>query len=299
MPTIQATKSHPMINLTDEMPSILFDTHTSRLNYAQQQRITRLCIRCALLLMQYGAESVVVVDLTKRLGAALGIDGVECGLSLNAVTLTTLYQGRCITTVRNTVHQGINVSILVQIQQIILSAENHQANQSHCLNTQSHDACINSIEQGFDAIYQTVYSNHLVSFFVGVSCASFAYLNGATLLIALITLIASFVAMRLRMYLLKQHFNPFVVAMITAFTATLLAALAYFLNLGANADIAVAASVLLLVPSFPIINALSDILKGYMNMGVGRWMFATMLTLSACVGIVMTLIFLRIPHWGL
>ena len=105
--------------------------------------------------------------------------------------------------------------------------------------------------------------------------------------------------MRLRMYLLKQHFNPFVVAMITAFTATLLAALAYFLNLGTNADIAVAASVLLLVPSFPIINALSDILKGYMNMGVGRWMFATMLTLSACVGIVMTLIFLRIPHWGL
>ena len=53
-----------------------------------------------------------------------------------------------------------------------------------------------------------------------------------------------------------------------------------------------------LYPSFPIINALSDILKGYMNMGVGRWMFATMLTLSACVGIVMTLIFLRIPHWG-
>ena len=249
MPTIQATKSHPMINLADEMPSILFDTHPSRLNYAQQQRITRLCIRCALLLMQYGAESVVVVDLTKRLGAALGIDGVECGLSFNAVTLTTLYQGRCITTVRNTVHQGINVSILVQIQQIILSAENHQANQSHCLNTQSHDACISSVEQGFDAIYQTVYSNHLVSFFVGVSCASFAYLNGATLVIALITFIASFVAMRLRMYLLKQHFNPFVVAMITAFTATLLAALAYFLNLGTNADIAVAASVLLLVPS--------------------------------------------------
>ena len=128
---------------------------------------------------------------------------------------------------------------------------------------------------------------------MGVSCASFAYLNGATLVIALITFIASFVAMRLRMYLLKQHFNPFVVAMITAFTATLLAALAYFLNLGTNADIAVAASVLLLVPSFPIINALSDILKGYMNMGVGRWMFATMLTLSACVGIVMTLIFLE------
>ena len=38
------------------------------LSYEEQQRITRLCVRCALLLMQYGAESVVAVDLTKRLG---------------------------------------------------------------------------------------------------------------------------------------------------------------------------------------------------------------------------------------
>lgn len=259
---------------------------TAGISYHEQQRITRLCVRCALLLMQYGAESVVVVDLTKRLGVALGVDGVECGLSFNAVTLTTLYQGRCITTVRNTVHQGINVSILVQIQQIVLRAEAQRL-------------AIDAIETQFDHMDRSTYPSVLMAFFVGLSCACFAYLNGGDLPIVLITLVAGFSAMQMRLFLARHHFNPFVVVILTAFMATLLGASAYFLQLGDNGDIAVAASVLLLVPSFPIINALSDILKGYMNMGVGRSMYAIMLSLSACVGIVIALILLQIPHWGL
>lgn len=262
-------------------------------NYLMQQRITRLCVRCALLFMQYGGESAVVVDLTKRLGVALGVDGVECGLSFNAVTLTTIFQERCITTVRNTVHQGINVSILVQIQQIILQVE--QQNRQGELSVQM----IDEVERAFDSLDRNTYPNAVMSLFVGLSCAAFAYLHSQQWSVALVTLVAGFVAMRMRLFLSAHHFNPFVVVIITAFFATLLGAGAYFLQLGTHADIAVAASVLLLVPSFPIINALSDILKGYINMGVGRWMFATMLTLSACVGIVIALILLQIPHWGL
>lgn len=265
------------------------------ISYEEQQRITRLCVRCALLFMQYGGESAVVVDLTKRLGTSLGVGGVECALSFNAVTLTTLYNGRCITTARNTVHQGINVSILVQIQQIVMHAETALKNEH----------LIDEVESRFDGIDRGTYPKNLMSLFVGLSCASFAYLNDGNFIIALITLIAGFFAMRTRLYLSDHHFNPFVVVIITAFVATVLGAMAYFLDsggfveLGDTADIAVAASVLLLVPSFPIINALSDILKGYINMGVGRWMFASMLTLSACVGIVIALILLQIPHWGL
>lgn len=265
------------------------------LSHEDQQRITRLCVRCALLLMQYGAESVVVVDLTKRLGMSLGVTGVECALSFNAITLTTLYQGRCITTARNTVHQGINVNILVQIQQIVLDIE-RQKNQS----TQNFDEyLVSDIEHRLDHINRNTYPNIILALFVGLSCACFAYLNGGNIKIALVTLVAGMCAMRVRTYLSTQHFNPFVVVIITAFVATCLGASGYFLNLGANTDVAVASSVLLLVPSFPIINALSDILKGYLNMGVGRWMFATMLTLSSCVGIVIALILLQIPDWGL
>ena len=73
--------------------------------------------------MQYGAESAVVVDLSKRLGLALGMNSVECSLNFNAITLTTICDERCITTTRDTINQSINVNLLVQIQQIINRTE--------------------------------------------------------------------------------------------------------------------------------------------------------------------------------
>ena len=73
--------------------------------------------------MQYGAESAVVVDLSKRLGLALGMNSVECSLNFNAITLTTICDERCITTTRDTINQSINVNLLVQIQQIVNKTE--------------------------------------------------------------------------------------------------------------------------------------------------------------------------------
>ena len=57
-------------------------------------------------------------------------------------------------------------------------------------------------------------------------------------------------------------------------------------DLGTTPEIAVASSVLLLVPGFPLINSLSDMVKGYTNTGLARWSIATLLTLSTCIGII-------------
>lgn len=259
------------------------------ISYEEQQAITRLCVHCGLLLMQYGAESVVVVDLTKRLGIALGVASVECALSFNALTLTTLYNGRCITTARNTVHQGINVRVLVQIGHIVMAAERSPKDET----------TLETLQERLTNLDKSAYPMHTTAFFVGVSCASFAYLHSSDWQIALITFVSSVVAMGIRLALARWHYNTFVAVIMTAFVATLFGAVAYFLELGERADIAVASSILLLIPSFPLINALSDILKGYINMGVGRFVWASMLSLSACVGIVMALMLLGITHWGL
>jgi len=40
------------------------------------------------------------------------------------------------------------------------------------------------------------------------------------------------------------------------------------------------------VPGFPLINAVSDMLKGHISMGIARWVFASLLTISVSVGIV-------------
>ncbi|OLF39073.1 threonine/serine exporter ThrE family protein [Psychrobacter sp. Cmf 22.2] len=262
------------------------------ISYVQQQRITRLCVRCGLLLMQYGAESAVVVDLSKRLGFALGMSSVECSLNFNAITLTTICNERCITTTRDTINQSINVNLLVQIQQIVNKTEAAKRNDK--LQSELTDRTT----RAFDELDKAVYPTWLVGIFVGASCAAFANLNGGSLSITAVTFIAGMVAMFTRIYLAKHHFNPFITVIVTAFIASLIGATTYYFDIGNNADIAVASSVLLLVPSFPLINSFSDILKGYVNIGVGRAVFTYMLTLSACVGIVMALVLLQIQHWG-
>ena len=258
------------------------------ISYVQQQHITRLCVRCGLLLMQYGAESAVVVDLCKRLGLALGMNSVECSLNFNAITLTTICDERCITTTRDTINQSINVNLLVQIQQIVNKTEA----------TVDDNELTERATLAFDELDKTVYPTWLVAVFVGASCAAFAYLNGGSWSITAVTFIAGMVAMLTRIYLSKHHFNPFIAVIVTAFIASLIGSTTYYFDIGNNADIAVASSVLLLVPSFPLINSFSDILKGYVNIGIGRAVFTYMLTLSACVGIVMALGLLRIQHWG-
>ena len=69
-------------------------------------------------------------------------------------------------------------------------------------------------------------------------------------------------------------------------------------QMGNDAHIAMASAVLMLVPGFPLINSLSDVLKGFMNMGIGRWALATVLTLGTCLGIVSALALLGIDNWS-
>lgn len=95
--------------------------------HRQQREITRLCIQCALLLLQHGAESTVVEQLSTRLGLALGMDSVESSISANAVVLTTLSHGACLTTTRKNVDRGINMQVVTEVQHIVILAEHHLA----------------------------------------------------------------------------------------------------------------------------------------------------------------------------
>ncbi|WP_265449414.1 threonine/serine exporter family protein, partial [Aeromonas salmonicida] len=70
-----------------------------------------------------------------------------------------------------------------------------------------------------------------------------------------------------------------------------------FFNWGAQPYLAMAASVLLLVPGFPLINAVSDMVKGYFNMGLARWGTATLLTISAAIGIILAMSMTGIWGW--
>lgn len=258
------------------------------MSYEDQQHITRLCVRCGLLLMQYGAESATIVDLCKRLGVSLGVESVECAVAFNGITITTIYNNRCITTLRASSTHVINVNMIIQIQKIILDLEQMLTSEAS-----SHAS------ERFDALDRSVYPVWLVAVMVGVACACFAHLAGGDVVVVLMTLLAGTVGQFVRYYLTSQFFNPFVVAGTTAFCVSMLSSVALLFGLGNDPHIAIASSILLLVPSFVLINSMSDMLKGYMNMGVGRFVFVIILTLSAGIGISLALLTLHIRQWGI
>ena len=268
-------------NMTSETPPLAV-----HLDEAAQHEVTRLCVLSALLLLQYGAESNLVVGVSTRLGYALGASRVECTLTANSIVLTTVFDGYCITTARRNVDRGVNMTVVSGVQRIMLAAEEGKLDRV-------------GVHEALERVQQQtrVYAPWLVLLLVAVSCACFARLSGGSWAVCALTFAASVCGMRVRQWLGGLHFNAMLVFMATAFVTSLVAGLGLRVQMGNDAHIAMASAVLMLVPGFPLINSLSDVLKGFMNMGIGRWALATVLTLGSSLGIVMALAVLGIDSW--
>lgn len=249
---------------------------------SHHHEITRLCIQCAIFLLQHGAESALVEELSTRLGKALGMDSVELSISANAIVLTTIKDNHCLTTTRKNNDHGINMHMVTEVQHIVILAEHRLLDYKDVLKRFSH-------------LKPLRYPRWLMVLIVGLSCASFCKLNNGGWDGALVTFVASAVAMYFRLVLTQRRLHPQITFAITAFIATSVSGL--LIGKGIFTDtstIAIASSVLLLVPGFPLINAVADMFKGHVNTGLARWAMASLLTLATCIGIITAL-----SLWGL
>ncbi len=251
---------------------------------AEQQEVTRLCVESAVMLMQHGAESALVETVARRLGEALGVERIEVAIMANAITLTSLHEGRCITTVRRNQDHGINMHVVTEVQRAMLEAEEGRLG---CADYRTRLAAIRPYR----------YPRWLVALAIGLSCACFARLAGADLTSCAVVFVASSAAMAVRQQVAAFHFNPLVTFFVSAFVATSITGWAAILRIGATPRPAMAASVLLLVPGFPLINSVADMVKGYINTGISRGMMAILLSLATCGGILLAMTVWRVWGW--
>lgn len=243
---------------------------------AGQREITLLCAQTALVLSQHGAESALIETLARRLGLALGADRLEAGIYANSVVMGTERAGRAVTIVRRAEDRGINMHVVTEVQRAVLAVE---------------DGTLDAA--GFRARLEGVvpfhYPRWLVSLAIGVSCASFARLAGADWIGCGVVVVASAVGMAVRLQVARLHFSPVVNFFVTAFVATSVAGAAELWRLGSTPRIAIASCVLLLVPGFPLINGVSDLVKGYMNTGIARLTYATLLAAASSAGMLLAM----------
>lgn len=254
------------------------------LTYQKQSLITRTLIKAAVLMSEFGAESILIEQTAQRLGLALGIDSVEISLIPSAIVLTTLSDTQSVTTTRRVHHKPINMSIVCEIQKIVIHMEK-----------QKHD--VDYLVKALKYIEPNYYNKNLVVLIVGLACASFAYLQGGDWSAFFITFLASSTAMAVRQVLAKKRFVLIITFGITAFVATLIASISQLKGFSSTPNIALASSVLLLAPGFSFVNSFLDALKGYLMMGWGRWMEGVLLTIATSIGIIMAMAILNIKGW--
>lgn len=259
-------------------------TENPNITYDEQSKITRAIIRAATLMLEFGAESRLVEQTAQRMGTALGVRSVEISLIPSAIVLTTLTSNQSVTTTRRAHHKPINMSIVYDVQKI-------------CIDLEKNPYSVETVIQQLKDIQPNYYNRWLIVVMVGLACASFAYLRGADWTAFGITLLASSIGMFIRQELAKRQFILIITFGITAFFVTLIASLSYINNISATPNIALSSSVLLLVPGFPFVNSFLDAMKGYLSMGWGRWMQASLLTLATSMGIIFAMSILNIKGW--
>lgn len=251
---------------------------------SKQRAVSRLIAQAGQMLLAHGAESTLVGDLMRRFGRASGMDEVEISLSSSSLVVTTLYQQHCITTTRSCPDRGINMRAVTQIQRICIMLERGVIDYEMA-------------QRKLNAISPERYNRWLVVGMIGLSCAAFSRLAGGDWTVFMMTFFASSGGMIVRQEIGHRHFNPLMNFAVTAFVTTVISAQAVIYELGNAPSIVMASSVLMLVPGFPLINAVADMLKGYTNMGIARFVMASLLTLATCLGIVAAMSVVGVRGW--
>lgn len=126
---------------------------------------------------------------------------------------------------------------------------------------------------------------------VGFANASFCKLFGGDWFSMTIVFSATITGMFLKQQMQRKHFNHYIIFIVCAFIASLCASTAYLFD--TTSEIALATSVLYLVPGVPLINGVIDIVEGYTLTGFARLVNALMLVLCIAIGLSLTLVLVK------
>lgn len=187
-----------------------------------------------------------------------------------------------ITLVRSTKHMALNFRVVSELSSLSWSTHDHKL----------------TLEQARDhyeeIMKQPRLSKWIVLILVGLANASFCKLFDGDLISCVMVLLGTLAGFFVRQELMARDVVHNIVFVVSAFTSSMIAGLCYTYGLGETPDIAIATSVLFLIPGVPLINSIMDILEGHVLTGISRMVNATTLIVAISIGFMFTLLYLGI-----
>lgn len=131
----------------------------------------------------------------------------------------------------------------------------------------------------------------LVLLLVGFANAAFCRLFGGDWCAVGIVFAATLLGFYLKQRMQKRGFNHYVTFIGSAFAASIVASVATLFD--TTSQIAIATSVLYLIPGVPLINGVIDIVEGHALNGIARLTSALMLVVCIAIGLSCTLVIVQ------
>jgi len=129
------------------------------------------------------------------------------------------------------------------------------------------------------------YQRLVVLSMVGAAGAAFCYIFGGGLIDMAVAFTATFAGLFIRQTAVQKKFNPYISIYFASLTASLIAGLAEFFNIGPNPAAAFSTAVLFLVPGVPFINAVTDMMDGNTQNGIVRLVNGLIIAFCIAMGI--------------
>lgn len=262
------------VSLPAQFPYSDGHPHKPPMTRDEMRDVISLSLWAGQMLLQYGADSARVEETVHRFATGLGCDWADIEVQPNTLIATTVNNQDFRTRVRRAPSRGVNMTVIAEVSELSYRVRRGDLGR---IGVRQELRRIDSLKPQ--------YSRVTVIVAVGVACAAFCRLFGGDAGAMLVTLVASSIAMFVRQELHHRHFNPLVMVTITAFVAGIFASLAWILPVSETPSLALAASVLLLVPGVPLINAPEDLLRGHLVTGIARGFYGLLVALAIALGL--------------
>jgi uncharacterized membrane protein YjjP (DUF1212 family) len=230
--------------------------------------------------MGSGVHTSRVIRNVKRIGDALGTD-VKIGGTHKSLMLSATDKGT-----------GESLNMLSEVPACPISFEINTN-----LSRLSWDACdehlsFEEITKRYTRLVDKPKMHPIVVLILAsFANASFCALFGGDWFSKCIVFSATLIGMFAKQRMQLRKVNPFITVVLSAFIASFAASTSIVFN--TTSDVALATSVLFLVPGVPLINGFIDIMEGYIIIGMARLLHAFLLVLCIAIGMSGTIILLK------
>lgn len=233
-------------------------------------------------LMGVGVHTSRVVRNVSRIAEAFGY-GVDMTIFQKNITMTVKHPGDYSirrTYVRKIPALALNFQVISKLSALSWEAYDHHLS-------------LEELRMRFrDIMAEPRMSRWLVLLLVALANASFCRLFMGDLIAMGLVFVATLVGFFVRQELMKRHVNHMVVFVVCSFVASLIAAAGIKYNWGETQQVALASSVLYLIPGVPLINSIIDILEEHVLIGFSRAINACILIICIALGLSGTLLML-------